>query len=273
MATSHSKSSPIALLVASCDAYADLWPPFFSHLRRFWPQCTLKTYLLSNTVRANLPGVHELLIHPDESWSGSLREALRRIGEEYVFLFLDDLFLVGQVRSPVVSQVMEWAVQTGANYVRFTPAPKPDRRHDALVGAISPGAIYRASTVLSLWKKQLLMNLLVPGESAWAFEVHGSMRSDTYDGFYCTWERHFPFVNGVIKGKWVGSAVRSLKALGTPVDLARRPMLTLREVVGLELLEMRSRLVRLFPGKYQRRIKDAVLRGKYDYRALGRHRS
>lgn len=273
MATSQSNRRQVALLVASCDAYSDLWPAFFSHLRRFWPQCTLKTYLLSNTVRANLRGVQELLIHPDESWSGSLREALRRIGEDYVFLFLDDLFLVGPVRTPAVNQVLEWAVQTGANYVRLTPAPRPDRPHDALVGVISPGAIYRASTVLSLWKKEVLMALLVPGESAWAFEVHGSMRSDAYGGFYCTWERHFPIVNGVIKGKWVGRAVRSLKALGTPVDLARRPMLTLREAAGLELLEIRSRLLRLFPGRYQRRIKDAVLRGKYDYRALGRHRS
>jgi hypothetical protein len=271
--TSQLNRKPIALLVASCDAYSDLWPPFFDHLRRFWPGCRLKTYLLSNTMRSGLPGVQTLLIQPDESWSGSLQEALRRIEEDYVFLFLDDLFLVSAVREPAVNQVLDWAVQTRANYVRFSPAPKPDRRIDALVGAISPGAIYRASTVLSLWKKQVLMDLLVPGESAWAFEVHGSTRSDAYDGFYCTWERHIPIVNGVIKGKWVGSAVRSLKALGTPVDLARRPMLTLREALGLELLEMRSRLLRLFPGRFQRRIKHAVLRGRYSYRAIGRHRS
>jgi len=260
----------IALLVASCDAYADLWGPFFHLVRRFWPGCWLSTYLLSNTVRGNLPGVHDLLVHPDESWSGSVREALQRIEEDYVFLFLDDLFLVGPVREPAVNQVLEWAVETGANYVHFTPSPAPDRPHDALVGAISPGVIYRASTQLCLWKKAVLMDLLVPGESAWAFEVYGSERSDAYDGFYGTWDHPFPFVNGVVKGRWVGRAVRRLTALGAPVDLARRPVLTLAETAGLRLLEMRSRLLRFFPGKYQRRIKHAVLRGRYNYRALGR---
>jgi len=257
-------------LVASCDRYADLWRLFFELFRRFWPDCPRPVYLLSNTVPGNIPGVTDLLVGPDRSWSDSLREGLLRLDQEYVFLFLDDLFLRAAVEAEAVLDLMRWAQESGANYLRFTPAPKPDRPLDARVGSISPGAIYRGSTVLSLWKRAVLLDLLVPGETAWEFEVFGSARSDKYDGFYCTWKRYLPVVNGVIKGKWDRRAVRRLGALGASVDLARRPLLTLGESARLRLQEVRGWLLRRFPARYQRRIKHAVLRGRYTYKVLGR---
>jgi len=38
----------IAVLVVSCDKYADLWPPFFQLFLRFWPECPFSVYLISN---------------------------------------------------------------------------------------------------------------------------------------------------------------------------------------------------------------------------------
>jgi len=37
---------------------------------------------------------------------------------------------------------------------------------------------------MSLWKKDMLCALLRAGETAWDFEIHGSHRSDAYDGFF-----------------------------------------------------------------------------------------
>lgn len=261
----RSISGSVALLVPSCDRYSDLWRPFFELLRRFWPRCPLKTYLLSNTVGSNLPDVTDLLVGRDPSWSDSLGKALERLEEEYVFLFLEDLFLCRPVMEQSVLDVLGWAVQSGANYVRFNPSPKPDRSHHPLVGSISRGAIYRTSTVLSLWKKKVLFELLVPGESAWEFEVLGSFRSDRREGFYCTRQRYFPIINGVIKGKWLGRAVRRLEGLGVQVDLTKRPVMTVGDTARLYFQEMRSSVLRLFPARYQRQIKHVVLRGNYRY--------
>lgn len=258
-----------ALLVASCDRYSDLWRPFFQLLHRFWPQCPLKIYLLSNTVGGNQAGVTDLLVGPDASWSDSLRKGVERLEEEYVFLFLDDLFLRSPVQQESVLEVLHWAVDAGANYVRFTPAPKPDRPHLPLVGSISPGAIYRTSTVLSFWKRSVLLELLVPGETAWEFEGLGSFRSDRYGDFYCTWEGHFPIINGVIKGKWRARAVQSLEALGVHVDLTKRPVMNAGDIARLYFREARSFLLRLVPARHRRRIKHAALGGRYRYARLG----
>src|SRR5438046_834256 len=83
-----------AVLIASCDKYSDVWPPFFSLFRKFWADCPFNVYLLNNTVSADFTNVSNLLIGEDQSWSDSLRRALLRLNEDYVLIFLDDLFLI-----------------------------------------------------------------------------------------------------------------------------------------------------------------------------------
>ncbi len=41
-------NSELAILVCSCDKYADVWEPFFKLFFKFWPDCPYPIYLLSN---------------------------------------------------------------------------------------------------------------------------------------------------------------------------------------------------------------------------------
>lgn len=221
-----------AVLVVSCDKYSDLWKPFFKFFWRFWPDCPFKVYLLSNKVGANMSQVENLLVGDDLSWSDSLIKGVTQLKkEEYIFLVLDDLFLCDFIRTDKVLKIFNWILESNAHYARMNPSQKPGKPYNELVSIVSKGAIYRASTVLSVWKKDILLNLLKPGESAWDFEVWGSVRSDNYDGFYTTWEDHFPIINCVIKGKWQRSAVKKLKSLGVDIDLNRREVMTITETI------------------------------------------
>lgn len=53
------RAADVAVVVASCDAYADLWEPFFRLFRRYWPDCPYPVYLGSNfrTYRINPSGL------------------------------------------------------------------------------------------------------------------------------------------------------------------------------------------------------------------------
>ena len=113
----------------------------------------------------------------------------------------------------------------------MNPSPKPDKRYSELVGIVSKGTIYRTSTVLSIWKKNILLSLSSHGESAWDFEIYGSIRSDTYDGFFCAWEKYFFIINTVIKGKWERGAIKKLKSLGIEIDLSKREVMTFEETI------------------------------------------
>jgi hypothetical protein len=206
-----------------------------------------------------------LLTGDDISWSDSLYKGVSQLEQHYVLLFLDDLFLYDFVKTAKVLEVLNWILESGANYVRLNPSQRPDKAFNELVGIVSKGTIYRTSTVLSVWKKEVLLDLLKPGESAWGFEIYGSVRSDSYDAFYSTWENYFTVINGVIKGKWQRRAVEKLQQLGIEIDLAKRPVMKLTETAALFFKEQRSKLLNLFPSKYRRKVKNFILRGKYNY--------
>jgi hypothetical protein len=249
----------LAVLVPSCDRYSDLWNPFFTLFWKFWPDCTLPVYLLSNFADVADTRVHTLQVGEDLSWSDNLAEALGRLNYEYVLLFLDDLFLTAQVDTKKVLGILDWAVQSKVNYLRFNPLPKADRYHNDIAGVVSPGTIYRTATVMSLWRKDVLLNLLRPGESAWDFEIKGSIRSDEFDGFFSTWERHFPVINSVIKGEWLPSAAKTLEKLGVGINLTSRPVMSQTKATLFFYKQQRSRLLNILPAKYRRPVRYFIM--------------
>lgn len=256
----------LAVLVVSCDKYSDLWEPFFECFRRFWPGCLYEIYLVSNTKKSDYDEVANILTGKDVSWSDNLIYALKQIKEDYVLLFLDDLFLHHRVNTKEVSETLAWAIESGVNYIRMNPMKnKADKPFNSTIGIISKKAIYRTSTVVSVWKKSVLLDLLKEGESAWDFEVCGSPRSDKYDGFYAAWKTNFPVTNTVIKGKWRRGAVRKFKSLGIEIDLTSRKVMSFRETTGYVLKIIRSHLLSCLPAKHRRHLKNFVLRGKNNY--------
>ena len=249
----------VALLVVSCDNYADVWQPFFSLFTRYWPDCPFRIYLLSNFLDPGTEAVGSLKVGKDVSWSDNLRKALGILEEDYVFMVVEDLFLTKRVNTFDVLALIDWAISKGANYLRLNPYPAPDTKVNEMVGAVSHGAIYRTSTVMSLWKKEILYDLLKPNENAWQFEIEGSKRSDRYHGFYSARTFHFHVINGVIKSKWCREAISHLKGHGIEPDLSVREAMTPGEEFAYNMRQQRSRLFRLFPNTYRRRIRESLV--------------
>lgn len=265
MKQTSKNSLNLAVLVVSCDNYSDLWQPFFTLFRRFWPDCPYNIYLLSNFEKYEEEGVTPILIGEDLSWSDNLINALTLIDEEYVLMLIDDLFLVDQIRSEQLHEVFNWIAKEKPNYVRLNPLPKPDLPYNDHVGLVSPGTLYRTATVMTVWNKKVLSDLLRPGENAWKFEISGTVRSDEYGGFYSAWQVLMPVVNGVIKGKWQRSAIKRLHALGITLQLESRRTMTIGETIRFHFVVMRSKALRLFPPGYRRYIKNLLSRGQSNY--------
>lgn len=216
---------------------------------------------MSNKKTFNQQGVTNILTGDDPSWSDSLIKGVSQIKQEYVFMFLEDLFLVEPVDTGKVLEVFDWAVTNNVNYLRtyLMTNNKPDKPCNQFVGSLSKKTIYRASTVMVLWKKQVLLDLLKPGESAWEFEIKGTVRSDKYDGFYATWQNRFTIFNTVIKGKWRRDAVRKIQSLGIETDLKARELMTRKEAFSLKTQLWRSRLLSLFPVRFKRKIRSLFI--------------
>lgn len=152
------------------------------------------------------------------------------------------------------------------NYLRLNPTIHADLPCNNYFGRVSAGTIYRTSTVMSLWRKSVLSDLLVSGESAWDFEINGTIRSDRFDGFYATKTDSFNVLNGIIKGKWRNCAYRKIcKCWCTDFNDNRRARLSLTEELLLKIMIFRSKLLNLIP-QYRRQLKSRILGAKHTYK-------
>src|SRR5216683_775040 len=214
----------IAFVIPSCDRYSDLWQPLFQALRRFWPENSFRKYLITNHVSPVFEGVEVMRVGDDVSWSDNLSNVLDEITEDYVLLNIDDLIICDRVDHDRLSAVVREFISGHGNYLRLNPTPKGVDIGGAM-DVVPVGDIYRASTIFSIWRKDVLKSILRPGESAWAFEIYGTSRTDCFGEWFAAKATLLSYVNLVIKGKVDPTALAALDRCGI-VYRAQRPVLS-----------------------------------------------
>ena len=246
----------VAVVVASRDSSIDLWDPLWTMFQMHWPDCPYPLYLVSNLSDYSRAGVSTIAVGPDRSWSDTLLAALRRVREEYVLLWIDDHFISRPVKAEEIVAAVDAFKSVDGNYLRLQSLPKPDAPFNRHFGVVRSGSLYRTATVASVWKKSVLTELLQPGESAWDFEMGGSIRSDKYDGFYSTWHDCFRIENLLIKGRiWRSSQRHIERSLGRRLDLDR-PIMSRAEQTVLTLRIIGNRLLVRLPRRFARVLRS-----------------
>jgi hypothetical protein len=228
-------SIPTALLVVSCDAYQDLWEPFFTLLFRYWADCPFRIYLGSNYATYPDPRVTALAIGEDRDWSSNLLQMLEMIPAGGVLLLQEDFLIDRPVQTERVTQLIDYATARQAACLRLMPIPGPDVfcADNFEVGEIGKGSAYRVSLQAAWWKKEALAAVARAGESPWQFEHQGSHRSDSLSAPFLSLREgiDFPldyFTTAVFRGFWEPGALALCRREKIPVDLGRRGVMPLR---------------------------------------------
>lgn len=84
-------NSNCAVLVNSCDKYAEAWYPFFALFKKYWSDCPYPVYLNTETKAYSEQEVQTLNSNKT-SWGSRLCDALNRIDSEYVILLFRRFF-------------------------------------------------------------------------------------------------------------------------------------------------------------------------------------
>lgn len=222
----------VAILVVSCDAYQDLWHPFFACFYKYWADCPFPVYLGSNHAKYPDKRVRSVLIGGDIDYSSNLIRMIDQIPQEWLILWVEDRVLTKTVDTHRIAEFVSFSHQRKAGYVKLI-ATHPFSllgEEGPGVGEIPKGAKYRIGITVGLWRKRVLRELLLPGESAWQLERLGSRRSDALiDTFYAL---HYggksmpplPDKHLVIKGRIVRDAIRFLKRERLDNYLTNRPI-------------------------------------------------
>ena len=250
-----------AVLISSYDGSKSLWSPLAKSYKKYWPDNYLKIYLATNHEKPKFDKFNILAIGNEKSWSDNILKCLNLIEEDYIILTFDDLFLYKKIDMELVEKYIDFTFQNNWDYLRLHPSPKPDKYINEYYGQILPYRPYRCSTVFSIIKKDTLKELLIDTESAWEFERNASARSNEFVDFYVSKKLVFPYLNAIVKGKWVPSVFKKLEKEGFELNRESFPFMTNLEFLIEIIKRIRLKLFfNLIPKSLQLTIRKRIKR-------------
>jgi hypothetical protein len=254
------RDASFTVLVNSSDGFDDCWVPFFTLLRRYWPECAAPILLNTERKAYEHKGLDitctmvQLSAATRLSWSECLLAALARIKTPLVLYFQEDYFLHSPVLDARIGQAASYMLsRPNVAYIGLTrlggQAPYEPHSEDWLQ-AIRRRARYRISTQAALWRVETLKSYLRPEENGWMFEIFGTWRAwRRNDYFLCARfdAEHggpaidYPFT-GIIKGRWLPEIQGVFERHGIVMDYSRRGFYRPKHPV-LRRLETAQRLL------------------------------
>ena len=201
----------ISVLIYSCDAYSDVWKPFFTLLFRYW-KCPYPVYISTETEECTHAGV-KTITHEADTWTERIGYAVRQIPTKYVIGMCEDMFMRRPVKHDVIKQCAQ-RMEENPDIACFNFEKDYDGAVGDVFGKKPPGNNYKKSCQPTLWRRDVLMELLDCRMSAWEWEM--SPAPEYYDYYIYTGDPdevvfdygyRFGQWFGIQKGKWVAQDI------------------------------------------------------------------
>lgn len=210
----------VTMIFCSCDAYADMWKGFFSLLKKYWPEFDGQIILNTESTTFQYDGYsisEPLYCAKDTPWSERLYRSLERASNPYVLLMLEDFYLKAPVDHAAFCKTLDYMQNNpdvaSVTYRREFGAEKPI---PSLPGFFLRKQFcrYKITAHITLYRADYLRRLLRRYESAWEFELSGTIRAWFMGGKFIGPANNdcpiFPYDAGslVLKGKYYGRVKR-----------------------------------------------------------------
>ncbi|MGI8955856.1 MAG: hypothetical protein ACR2II_02935 [Chthoniobacterales bacterium] len=226
--------SSVALLVSSCDAFFDAWRPFHAFFEKFWGDCPLEMFLLTNALKVHSPRMRGIAVGEDRGWSSNLLFALEQIAHPYVLYFQEDYFLTAPVERTQLARDFTEAMELGADSICFRARSKFDAGFRPLndrFGIVPLSSEGRTRCQVTLWKRSALQSILREGETAWNFEARGSARTQEMKILSYASRENAPIrylMSAISRGFWMPGAIELCRSQGVTIDPFFRPVFPAR---------------------------------------------
>lgn len=219
----------LTILVCSCDSYEDLWNPFFTLLKKYWPTVSDIPIVL-NTESKNFAfdGLDIICCHSvaEKRYGQRMLNTLSSIRTKYVLLLLDDFFLRKPVSEEKLCQILDWMekdkdiayfnCESSYTYTGYEVDKYPGFKR------IPPANDFTLNMQAAIWQTEILRDFWKPSASPWEWETIYNPLILNYPNykFYCTTKFENSFLDyghyaygdiwGVYRGKWVMDDVEPL---------------------------------------------------------------
>ena len=245
-------ATQVTFLVVSCDKYQDLWSPFFKCLYQFWDDCPFEVCLATNHISYPDKRVRTIKIGDDKDYSTNLSIILKEIKTPWLIFWFEDAWISSKVNTHYLLNIINEGININVGSLKLTndfPWVYSTNKFD-LIAPIPKGVKYRGAIGMSLYKKDLLNNLIQPGESAW--DLDKSTRSNLMsDKFYALTtfgmkKPIFIFQHAVVKSKLTYTTPTFLKKHGFHDLINNRKKESFKEYMYGKLYQLRLNLFKFF---------------------------
>ena len=118
-------SDIITCLILSCSKFSDLWDGNVKLFNENWPDKDFGTFIVTDgPTDVKYPGVGIIAAGEGVEWSERLSLALKQVRTEFVFVTMDDYYLVKPVDSQRIADLVALMGKEGYDYLRLYPRPK-----------------------------------------------------------------------------------------------------------------------------------------------------
>lgn len=255
----------VAIFICSCDRYSDLWPTVASSFQMYWPNCPYDIYIHSNEIK-DFEIDHERMkiisTGPDLDWSSNLITAIESLQDDYLLMWIDDVFLRGHVETRKLQDFIEFMLINNADALKLRRHPKVQHYNRNKIGCVPSNTPYRLTVFGVIWKRASLLRALKKGESPWEFEIKGSYRNDGFNVFTLSYD-FFSIFHGVVKGLWLRGLKKQLYERGYKIESSRLEM-TIFQSLRNNLANTRAFIFHSLPYKLRNRIIAARWESNFD---------
>ena len=260
----------MTLLIHSCNAYSDLWDGQVTLLERNWKDRNIPTVILTDENKNNYryDNVEILCAGEGKEITERLAAALPHIKTEYVFVTLDDYYLLQPVNNDRIAYLLDQMDAQSLDYIRLFPVPpSKDSIGDGLykIHYEEKKSSYYVNLYAGIWRKSFIEKTLGDKRNAWQYEVSLTpLVRELKTPCAMTYGNEYVFLDVVRKGKLLHKAYRYFKK--DPVYKGTRPVIARREEYKLAF---RTFLNRVLPRKVTQKLKNFMIkRGKTFYSTL-----
>jgi hypothetical protein len=197
----------MTMLILSCDNFSDLWDGHIKLLEQNWPDRDMDTYIVTDAqTEKYYPGIQIINAGEDVEWSDRLAYALKQVKTDYVFITLDDYFLIKKVNDQSIIDLLNIMEKEEIDYLRLFPRPKKATKEELTgykkVHRIRTTGEYSVNLYSGIWRLKFAESTVRTPLNAWKFEVSLHKRAVEY-GAKCvvSLRNEFQILDVVRKGK------------------------------------------------------------------------
>ena len=117
---STGKIEELAIYVSSFDGYKDLWDNFFRIFEIYWPECSVKVYLVNNEESYIRENITVLNTGAERNWFYRTNLSLSQISEKYILFMLEDYLISKKVEEGDISEIISFMKENKIYYYRLS---------------------------------------------------------------------------------------------------------------------------------------------------------